>query len=313
MELEDPQDRLTCYDTTLGRTPTGRSADELLPGERAGGEAELQAEAERPEPSALARRWELVAQSDRGPFVITPYRPTYILPLSYQFSPDRRGIIERDSGGGDNVELKYQISLKAKVWPDLFSRRGDLWLAYTQQSYWQAYDGGASRPFRETNYEPELIYSYRTDFDLFGLYGRVVTLGLSHMSNGRSDPLSRSWNRLTTGVLFDNGDLAVSARGWWRIPEAASEDDNPDIVDYYGHGELRGHYRDGPNTYTVTLRSNLGIDAPLRGAVQLDYTRPIGGGLKGYLQLFHGYGESLIGYDHEATRLSLGVMVIDWL
>ncbi len=314
LRLEDPQERLTCYDTTLGRTPTGVSADELLPERRARPQI-VEAEPPPPEPSAMAKRWELVAQTDRGPFVITPHRPNYLLPVSYNARPNDEvyqsaGVLE---DGLDRTELKYQVSFKTKVWPNLFSRRGDLWVAYTQQSFWQAYNHDDSSPFRETNYEPEVIYAYNTDYDLFGLRGRVFTLGLNHMSNGRSDPLSRSWNRVIAGAVFDNGDLAVNAKLWWRLPESDEDDDNPGITDYYGNGEVWTFYKDGPHTYGLMLRSNFDVSDDLRGAVQLDYSHPLWGGMKGYVQLFHGYGDGLVDYDHVSTRASLGLMLTDWM
>ena len=313
MALRDPQERLICYDTTLGRTPTELTDDELQAQQREAQTPGAEAGPPPSPPSALARRWQLVAQTDRGPFVITPHRPTYLLPLSY--SPDPNETVYAQTGPErlDRLELTYQISFKTKLWPDLMTRRGDLWLAYTQKSFWQAYNGAESSPFRETNYEPELIYAYKTGFDVAGLQARVLTLGLSHMSNGRSDPLSRSWNRLTLGALFDHGAFALNARGWWRIPESAEEDDNPGISEFYGRGELRGHYRAGSHSYSVTLRSTFGIDAPLRGSVEIGYSVPLWGGVKGYAQVFHGYGDGLINYDFRPSRFSLGVMLVDWL
>lgn len=315
MELKSAQERLTCYDTTLGRTPTGRSADELLPENRAKTPEEKVAEkTPPPAPSALAERWELVAQADRGPFVVTPYRPTYLLPFSYDFNPNEAAYRSDDMESVDHTEVKFQISFKTKIWPELGTRRGDLWLAYTQQSYWQAYNSEESAPFRETNYEPELIYSYRTNYNLFGLHGRLFTVGVNHMSNGRSDPQSRSWNRMTAGVLFDEGKWALRARGWWRLPESEGDDDNPNISDYYGRAQVWAHLKDGDQTYSVMLRSNLGIGGePVRGALQLDYTFPFWGGMKGYIQLFHGYGDGLINYDNITTRASAGIMLIDWM
>jgi phospholipase A1/A2 len=36
------------------------------------------------------------------------------------------------------------------------------------------------------------------------------------------------------------------------------------------------------------------------------------GNLRGYMEVFKGYGESLIDYNHNATYLGLGVSLLDW-
>lgn len=192
----------------------------------------------------------------------------------------------------------------------MLSRRGDLWFAYTQTSYWQAYS--KSSPFRETNYEPEFIYSYRTSFRLLGLQGRLLTLGLNHQSNGLADPLSRSWNRIVAGALFDQGDWALQVRGWWRIPESESDDDNPGIVDTVGRGEIWGFWQHEDHTLGIMLRSNFDPTDP-KGALRVDYSIPLGGPVKAYLQGFYGYGDGLIDYDHISARISIGLMLIDWM
>ena len=45
-----------------------------------------------------------------------------------------------------HVEMKFQVSLKAKIMQDAFGK-GDVWVAFTQQAYWQMYNGKLSRPF----------------------------------------------------------------------------------------------------------------------------------------------------------------------
>ncbi len=62
----------------------------------------------------------------------------------------------------DNTELKFQLSFKTKVVEDLFGDNGDIWMGYTQSSRWQAYNADASRPFRETNYEPGRCWCFAT-------------------------------------------------------------------------------------------------------------------------------------------------------
>lgn len=326
--LTEDAARLKCYDTVAGRTPT-QKVDSAAPvaaepaqegrGENgamaAAWEAATPVPAEEP-PSPLAERWQLVAQTDRGPFVITPYRPTYILPLSYV---GRRNTEPFQATFGadepyDSIEAKFQLSFMTKLWPELLDPRGDLWFAYTQQSFWQAYNGDASAPFRETNYEPELIYSWKTNVKAFGLNSRLLNVSLDHQSNGRDDPVSRSWNRVVASALFDQGDdFALGLKGWWRLPEDAEDDDNPDIEDYVGRAELWTFWTAGRNHYAVMLRNNLDFGDP-RGALQLDWSIPLGHSpVRGYVQYFYGYGDGLIDYDFIANRLSLGFLLTDWM
>jgi len=53
-----------------------------------------------------------------------------------------------------------------------------------------------SRPFRETDYEPEALLAFDTHYEVLGWQGRLLGIGVNHQSNGRSNPLSRSWNRV---------------------------------------------------------------------------------------------------------------------
>ncbi len=317
--LKAPLARLDCYDTVAGREQAApramEDADVAVAVEVEDEAAEDTRREPNPQPSLVARNWQLVAQADRGPFVITPYRPIYFLPLSYNL---RSTYAEYDEAYEDvelqRMELKFQLSLKAKLWPDLFSERGDLWFGYTQQSYWQAYNTDESSPFRDTNYEPELLYAWRTGYPLPGLDSRLLLLGLNHQSNGRGDPLSRSWNRLIVGALFDRGpNFATQLRLWWRIAEG-EEDDNPDITDYVGRGDWLSTYRRGRNTYSVLLRSNAD-PSDLRGAVRLDWAFPLGpvSPVRGYAQYFYGYGDTLLDYDHVSNRVSIGILLTDWL
>ena len=62
----------------------------------------------------------------------------------------------------------------------------DLWVAYTQKSFWQIYNAEYSRPFREINYEPELILNFPVNFKLFGFKTRMVGIAFNHLSNGKS-------------------------------------------------------------------------------------------------------------------------------
>ena len=145
---------------------------------------------------------------------------------------------------------------------------------------------------------------------MFGLHGRFIDLAFDHQSNGQADPLSRSWNRVYAQIGFDRGDFALQFRRWWRLSDHT--DDNPDITHYLGHGDLVAAYKRDGNMYILTVRNNLDSDHN-HGAVQFDWTFPLYLNLKGYVQLFSGYGDSLIDYNHRQNTVGLGVMLTDWL
>jgi phospholipase A1 len=194
----------------------------------------------------------------------------------------------------------------------------DLWVAYTQLSFWQLYNSAFSSPFRETNYEPELLLNIRTDYDLLGLgllKGRIVNLGINHQSNGRSEPLSRSWNRVVANFGFEKGGFNLLLKSWYRIPENARDDDNPDISKYMGYGEAWGIYYWNKHRFAAMLRNNL-RPGDNRGAVQLDWSFPLSflrnDRISGYIQYFNGYGESLLDYNKSVNRIGIGIMLTDW-
>lgn len=186
----------------------------------------------------------------------------------------------------------------------------DLWFGYTITSFWQAYNGTISSPFRETNYEPEAMLVLRTNYELAGFRGRFINLGMAHQSNGRGETLSRSWNRVYAQFGFERDNLAVMIRPWVRIPERNRSDDNPDIEDYLGHGDVLAVYRKGRNAYSLLLRNNL-KSSDNRGALKLNWSFPLYGRLKGYVQYFNGYGESLVDYNHKQQSLGFGVSLTE--
>ena len=184
-----------------------------------------------------------------------------------------------------------------------------MWFAYTQQSQWQFYSPDISRPFRETNYMPEIFGSFRPGVEIGGWQWNLLNFGYTHQSNGRSDPISRSWDRLFVEAGFERDNFVLLARAWTRITPSDYEDDNPDIVDYYGHGEITGIYKWRDNSFTLMGRGNLSTG---KGAAQFTWaSRPLLGPLRGYVQVFTGYGESMIDYDWNQTTIGVGVTLND--
>lgn len=271
-----------------------------------------QQDADRASTSPLQNRLNWEEKALDNPFTLTPHKPTYLLPLSYNASPNDLPLEDGSGKQLDRLEVKFQISLKFLVWRNLIGERGHLFFGYTQQSYWQAYQRDNSSPFRETNHEPEAMLFIPNDWEILGFHNRINLVGLVHQSNGRSGTLSRSWNRIYANFLFEREQLTVSLKPWWRLPEIDDEDDNPDIEDYLGRGEVNMIYKLGKHNLGMMLRHNLSSKG--RGAIQLDWSFPIyHDRLDGYLQFFNGYGESLIDYNDSTTRISLGIILSEWI
>lgn len=271
-----------------------------------------------PNVSLLDRRWELSEESKLGAWNIRAYQPVYLLPVfwtsnknEFPSSPNPVNTVD-EKQNLTSSEAKFQLSLKTKAWENIFGNNGDLWLGYTQSSRWQVYNSEESRPFRETNYEPEASLMFRTNYEILGLNARLLGVTLNHQSNGRSDPLSRSWNRVIFNLGFEKDNFALMLRPWYRVEEDAKDDNNPDIKDYIGRGDLTAFYRKGDNEFSLMLRHSLKGGDRSNGAVQFDWAFPITGKLRGHFQLFDGYGESLIDYNHKATYVGLGVSLMNW-
>ena len=323
--LADALERLACYDTLAGGLLPDQSRnprDEQATPSRGAPLPEplaeaLQEGAPAPSLTSLSRHWELDAAAKQGTFLLRPHKQNYFLPARWSNAPNNQPMSPTQppppTVALDNVESKFQLSLKTKVVERMFDGDVDLWLAYTQQSSWQVYNGALSRPFRETDYEPEAVLVFPVNYDLLGLHGRFVNVGVVHQSNGRSDPLSRSWNRIYTQFGFERGNFALMARAWYRISPSEGSDDNPDIERFLGYGDLLAVYKwNTRNTVSLLVRNNLRT-SDNKGALQLDWSFPLYGRLKGYVQVFSGYGESLIDYNWRQTTFGVGVLLTDWM
>ena len=172
--------------------------------------------------SAIDRRIQGERKGAGNRFLIMPHKPNYLLPVSWNEDMNRAPYHE---GGKylENIEIKFQLSLKAPLVKGIWNGYGDLYVAYTNTSWWQAYND-FSAPFRETNHEPEVFASFLMNEPLpLGFKLRAVDIGLSHQSNGRSGDLSRSWNRIYAEFVLENGDFYAVIKPWYRIPEPKKE------------------------------------------------------------------------------------------
>ncbi len=303
-KIDDDADRLKCYDALAGR-----KSREIEPAKES---AEKAPEKQKEEASYFSRLWDLDEEGRLRKFAIKFHRSNYFLPITYNTSPNV-DVLREDDPDKDikKAEVAFQLSFKAKLWQDVLGQKMDLWFGYTQRSFWQLYNTEDSSPFRETNYEPELLLNFRTDYRILGLTGRFINLGFNHQSNGQSDPLSRGWNRVVANVGLERGRFSLLLKTWYRIPESAKRDDNPNIEKYLGYGEIWAYYFLKKHRLGLMVRNNFRFHTN-RGAVQAEWSFPIYEWVNGYVQYFVGYGESLLDYNHTVNRIGIGFIVADW-
>lgn len=233
-----------------------------------------------------------------NPLGITAYKMNYFLPFAYSF-----GSLDNDNR---KMEMKFQLSIKKRLFENLFGLNEKYYIGYTQTSWWQNYKH--SSPFRETNYQPEFFVDFPLENHSFF---NNLRLGILHESNGKGDENleSRSWNRIyaSTAIFYER--FLFVPRIWYRIPEKRKDDDNPDIRHYLGNFDLNLGYLGKDYFANIMLRNNLNLHRN-KGAIQVDIGYDIfNNGIYWYLQYFNGYGESLIDYNRKLQRLSTGFLI----
>jgi len=269
--------------------------------------------------------------TNNGFFGLEPYHTNFILPISYgkdkapryssAIAPSK---LPNDLTYDKNIETEFQLSLKKQMSYDLFGFNEFIYFAYTQKVWWQTYSDSA--PFRETNYLPEVYLSVPTSQKVDKSIGlKTVKFGFLHESNGQEGYRSRSWNRLYVTGAWQWGNLFLATRAWYRIPESDKSsgyyngslgvngankdgDDNPDIDEYLGYGDIKIDYLYGKSKFGLLIRNNLRLNNGNKGAVEFNYSYPFFNSPNTfwYIKIFHGYGESLIDYNREVTKAAFG-------
>lgn len=227
-------------------------------------------------------------------------------------------------GGWEVPNVKFQISFKYRLlnpegsWTKALPFLGGMHVAYSQTSFWDL--EGNSKPFFDSSYRPEFLFSYDNilskNMHIPGVARLGLQTGLQHESNGKSGTDSRSLNIAYVRPVFVMGKddglfLTVAPRVFTYIGDL---DDNPDIKDFRGHVDMRvvAGWAAG---FQAALIGRIGDDWD-KGSLQLDLTYPLRAGLHGNMdiyflaQFFTGYGESLLHYNDADNSFRLGFAIV---
>ena len=254
------------------------------------------------------------------------YKPNYIIASS-------------DGGENSKCDVKFQLSLQQRL---STSDKDDNWknrffFGYTQRSFWDICRESA--PFRDSTFSPELFHRSKIDLAGGAEHGDRIDLqyGLIHASNGRDGKQSRSWNRAyTEAVYVFGGELGDSwfgkahSKNWqdkeppaklslglsaWYIIDTG--DENNDIEDYLGYGQLTAKYANKSEQVSLTswvgtsgkvsVETNLVLKT-IPGLSEIPILPSVENTYYWHLQYFDGYGDELLEYDRRQRVFRIGLL-----
>jgi len=241
-------------------------------------------------------------------FGVAFYKPNYILPYYYTGSPYNNAYIDNtpDDESINNSELKFQFSFKAPIWQNIFHSYSSLFVAYTQLSYFQLYN---KKTFvRESDYEPEIFLANRFNY-AFGSNWLLnnVNVGVVHESNGFGNDLQRGWDRIYLEAIASNDKWVVSLQPWYVF---GKNDKNSDITKYLGYGRILTSFEYCQHKFTLRAY-NLIENGSKYPSGEFTYSFPLIKYFKGYIQVFSGYGQSLLEFNHRTNSAGIGFAIGD--
>ena len=203
-----------------------------------------------------------------------------------------------------NSDVKFQISFSARTASLPWLLNTHLYFTYTQKSFWDVYKN--SYPFRESNYNPGFGIGRYVAINRKGTHAFFAQL--EHESNGRDSIQSRGWNRLSFIYYRQHRRLIVGAKVWIPLGQESIANDQELLTNYYGYGEITGYYRLFPRHYFIldwTIRKGTDgwkgyVQTGLRWKPKQSWNQYL------YLQVFAGYGESLIDVRERVLKARLG-------
>lgn len=244
-------------------------------------------------------------------YTLFPHKGTFLMPYTYN-SMTHESLYSglKDSKNSKDFyksnEAEFQISFVIPIIRQPSRQGWELLFAYTHHSWWQIYNSDWSRPFRETNYMPEL-FTRKSFFDRIGksdFYLAFTDFGYVHQSNGQTQLLSRSWDRIFGRVYLFHSAFMLNLTAWYRMPEARDQDDNHDIYNYMGIGEAEIIKTIGKHTFNI--KTPIGSH---HLSTDIKYSIPWKDRLRWFFRFQGGYGHSLIEYDRPVQRYGVGIIL----
>ncbi len=220
-------------------------------------------------------------------------------------------------GARNGMNARYQVSFKYRIFDDESTPvqwlpvLKQLHLGYTQTATWDL--GVDSKPFHDTSYRPSLFWQKRLDESKD--MPRYLRAGYEHESNGKEGPNSRSidlaYLQPAWRADFDDGNSLIFAP---RFYSYLDKDENPDIAHYRGYADWLVRYGDESEwVLSGRMRVGTGGHTGTQFDISIPFRKPLFARTGGfvYLQLFSGYGETLLDYNQRhPAQLRVGFSIV---
>ncbi len=244
-----------------------------------------------------------IAEIVNSSFNLRAYKENYFLPVSVRYNSE---FVPNGTHEAADTESEFQVSIRYDFSSDLLGLGEIYSFGYTQRAWWQIYVPSAF--FRETNYQPEFFVTIPTYTFWKNSSVKGFKLALIHQSNGRGGVYERSWNRASLSTFWMYKNVITELELWYRFKDRT--DYNPDLLDYLGYGKIRFIVPYEEHLFKLMMRSNF---RHKKSSVEFIYTYPLPAreenDLFVFFKTFNGYGESLIDYDHNVNKVSIGLAI----
>ncbi|RZA24235.1 MAG: hypothetical protein EOP10_10495 [Proteobacteria bacterium] len=242
-------------------------------------------------------------------FAIFAHHRTFLIPYSYVTNPTEsfyepyKQLTGNQHDYYQKNETEFQFSVFLPAYRKIMDSNWDLNVAYTHHSWWQLYNAHWSKPFRETNYNPEIFFRRLStnNENILGIDIFSFDIGFMHESNGEIQIASRSWDRIFARTYFVKDSYAATISLWAKKRVIVQDDENPKILDYKGFGlfELSKAF----DKFTVETQINIAV----KPGYEVSASYPLNDAFRWFVKVNKGYGQSLIEYDRNTTRFGAGI------
>jgi phospholipase A1 len=238
--------------------------------------------------------------------------------------------------GNSSAQAKFQISMKFQVLqPNLYILKHNIfpaYFAYSQKTLWNV--GQQSRPFEESDINPEFFLDYPVNAVIIGLFKlrNIVLSPIEHESNGLGGVQSRGWNRQYVLIKFGleskeklevtNSFLSDKALLYIKLWHASSYSDqtaylqsigsNEKFLDYMGQGEIGVSVRNFLwggflKNHQLDIRTPIFRDGR-KNSCEFEFRQQLPNmNFALYFQYWYGYAETLMRFDQFGRRSFVGL------